>query len=316
MNEELRSATEELETSKEELQAVNEELLTVNQELRSKVEEVSRVNNDLQNLIASTDIGTIFLDRDLRIKRYTRQMQNLFNIIPTDLNRPLAHVTHKLHYQGLVDDARQVIERLTVVEREIQASSGEWFLVRLLPYRSLDDRIEGVVMTFVDMTQRVRASHEHEELIRQLAGQQTQLDMVVQQMPAALIVAEAPGGQIIYSNAQARRLWPTALPTRLAEFSTAYQAFHPDGTAFRPDEWPLARTLSSGEDVIDEVVVMEIADGQRSTMLVSAAPVRDPGGQVTAGVMIWYDISRAPADGNAVARRPRRDRAPDRSEHP
>ena len=129
MNEELRSATEELETSKEELQAVNEELLTVNQELRSKVEEVSRVNNDLQNLIASTDIGTIFLDRDLRIKRYTRQMQNLFNIIPTDLNRPLAHVTHKLHYQGLVEDARQVIERLTrwsSARSRPAAANGSW----------------------------------------------------------------------------------------------------------------------------------------------------------------------------------------------
>src|SRR6185295_9204591 len=105
INEELRSATEELETSKEELQSVNEELTTVNHELKEKVDEISRANSDLRNLMASTAIGTIFLDRALHIKLYTPPVLDFFNIIPSDLNRPLDHLTHKLEYEHLIEDA-------------------------------------------------------------------------------------------------------------------------------------------------------------------------------------------------------------------
>src|SRR3712207_3864021 len=110
INEELRAATEELETSKEELQSVNEELTTVNLELRHKVDEVSQANNDLQNLIASTQIGTLFLDRQLRIKRYTPSVNGIFNLLPTDINRPIEHVTHSLGYDQLAADAARVLE--------------------------------------------------------------------------------------------------------------------------------------------------------------------------------------------------------------
>ena len=157
MNEELRSATEELETSKEELQSVNEELTTVNHELKDKVDEVSRVNSDLQNLMASTDIGTIFLDRELRIKRFTPSAGQLFNIIASDVGRPLTHLTHKLAYENLSEDAAQVLKTLTRVEREVQSADGGWYIARLLPYRTMEDRIDGVVMTFVDITERNQA---------------------------------------------------------------------------------------------------------------------------------------------------------------
>lgn len=158
MNEEIRSTAEELETSKEELQSVNEELTTVNLELKVRVEEVSRANADLQNLLAATDIGTIFLDRALRIQRYTPPAQALFNFIPTDMGRPLSDLTHRLDYPTLIEDAEQVLERLTVVEREVQhTTDGRWFLTRLLPYRTLEDRISGVVATFVDITRRKQA---------------------------------------------------------------------------------------------------------------------------------------------------------------
>ncbi|MFL6215985.1 MAG: chemotaxis protein CheB [Blastocatellia bacterium] len=162
INEELRSATEELETSREELQSVNEELTTVNNELKEKVDEVSRANSDLQNLMASTEIGTIFLDRALHIKRYTPRVQELFNIIPTDLHRPLDHLTHRLSYNGLAEDAEQVLRTLKTIEREISSADGRWFIVRLLPYRTLEDRIDGVVVTFIDITER----REAEEALR------------------------------------------------------------------------------------------------------------------------------------------------------
>jgi two-component system, chemotaxis family, CheB/CheR fusion protein len=167
INEELRSTTEELETSKEELQSINEELRAVNQELKNKIDEVSRVNNDLQNFLSATDIGTIFLNRSLQIMRYTPQAEQLFNLIPSDINRPLAHVTHRLSYAKLEDDAAQVIARLTPIEREVQRDDGLYYLARLLPYRSADDRIDGVVLTFVDITERKRAEQARLESRRQ-----------------------------------------------------------------------------------------------------------------------------------------------------
>jgi len=154
INEELRSATEELETSKEELQSVNEELTTVNQEYKEKIEEVGRANSDLQNLMASIDIGTIFLDRALQIKRYTPRVRELFNITPADVGRPLEHFTNKLEYGSLHQDAERVLHTLHTFEREVRSTEGLWYLSRLTPYRTLEDKIDGVVLTFVDITNR------------------------------------------------------------------------------------------------------------------------------------------------------------------
>ncbi|HZT58174.1 MAG TPA: chemotaxis protein CheB [Pyrinomonadaceae bacterium] len=160
MNEELRSASEELETGKEELQSVNEELTTLNAELREKVDEIGRSNSDLQNLMASTRIATLFLDRNLRLKRYTPSAQELFNIIPGDVGRPLAHITNKLDYSSMVADAESVVRDLNAVEREVAATDGRYFLARLLPYRTTDDKINGVVITFTDITGRRQAEEE------------------------------------------------------------------------------------------------------------------------------------------------------------
>jgi two-component system CheB/CheR fusion protein len=160
MNEEYKSMTEELETSKEELQSVNEELKTVNHELEEKVEELRAVNSDLKNLMAATDIGTLFLDRELRIQRYTPRIEELFNIRQTDVDRPIDELTHHLDYDTLETDARDVLESLTPVEREVRSEEGEWFLVRFHPYRTVTDQIDGVVISFVEITRRVEAEQE------------------------------------------------------------------------------------------------------------------------------------------------------------
>jgi two-component system CheB/CheR fusion protein len=153
MNEELRSTAEELETSKEELQSINEELLTVNQENKSKIDELSQLTSDLQNLLASTDIATLFLDRDLRIKRFTPRISEIFNVLASDRGRPLAHITHKLRYGELLNDARTVLQTLVPLEQEIGSEDGRWYALRILPYRTVDDRIDGIVITLVDITQ-------------------------------------------------------------------------------------------------------------------------------------------------------------------
>ena len=153
-NEELRSTLEELETSKEELQSINEELQTVNQENRHKVAELAALSSDLQNLMAATDIATLFLDRDLRIVRFTPQVSELFNVRATDRGRPLSDLTHRLGYDDLETDSKRVLNRLAPIVRELQDDEGRWYLTRILPYRSTSDRIEGVVLTFIDITDR------------------------------------------------------------------------------------------------------------------------------------------------------------------
>lgn len=152
MNEEYRSTSEELETSKEELQSINEELQTLNNELKMKLESVSRAHNDLQNLMTATDVATLFLDTELKINRFTPRIAQIFNVVPGDEGRSITDFTHRLQYADLTMDARRVLADLTGIERTIQSTDNRWFLLRMRPYRTLDDRIEGVVVTFVDIT--------------------------------------------------------------------------------------------------------------------------------------------------------------------
>jgi len=162
INEELRSATEELETSKEELQSINEELATVNQELKSRVEETVSINNDLQNFIASTNISVLFVNRRLQLMRFTPPVRELFNVIPSDVGRPILDITHRLDYTALERDVASVFESLRTIEREVRDAGGRWFLMRILPYRTSEDRIDGAVLTFVDISAR----KETEERLR------------------------------------------------------------------------------------------------------------------------------------------------------
>lgn len=153
MDEVHRSTDVEPKVSREELQSMNEELVTVNQELKSKIDELSRTNTGLQNLIAATNISTIFLNRELRLKRFTPRATELFHLIPSDVGRPFEHISHALEYDNLVDDARYVLDDMATVEREIQNADGKWYIVRLLPHRTIKDEIDGVVITCVDVTE-------------------------------------------------------------------------------------------------------------------------------------------------------------------
>lgn len=149
LNEEYRSTTEELETSKEELQSVNEELQTVNHELKMKLEEVSRANNDLENFMAATDIPMLFLDRGLCIKRYTAPLRQLFNVKNHDHGRPIGDLTHNLlDYDSLEKDVLQVLNELVPIERPVSTRGGQHLTVQIRPYRTVEDKIDGVVVTF------------------------------------------------------------------------------------------------------------------------------------------------------------------------
>jgi two-component system CheB/CheR fusion protein len=156
-NEELQSTNEELETSKEELQSVNEELITVNSELQAKIEQLAGMQNDLKNLLDNTHIGTLFLDEGLTIRRFTREATTIYRLAPSDVGRPLVDIKSNIEGEELLIQAQSVLETLIPFEQEVQTHDGTWYLVRIQPYRTLDNVIEGVVLTFTDITNRIKA---------------------------------------------------------------------------------------------------------------------------------------------------------------
>ncbi len=200
VGEEYRSTAEELETSKEELQSINEELQATNQELTLKVEAISRAHNDLQNLISVTDVGTLFLGSDLRIRRFTPRVADLFNVTANDEGRPISDFTHRLiNYPGLGHNARKVLADLAPLECEVQSDANRWYLVRMRPYRTNEDKIEGVVVTFVDITERrqTESNFLQSERRLQLAREATSLG----------IIDYDAGTDELWFDARCRELW-------------------------------------------------------------------------------------------------------------
>lgn len=175
--EEYRSTSEELETSKEELQSINEELQTVNSELKLNLEAISRAHSDLQNLMAATDFGTLFLDASLRIKLFTEHVTDLFSVTPADEGRPITDFAHRLEYTDLVKDARTVLADLVPVRREVCSRDQHWYDLRMRPYRTVEDKIDGVVITFIDITVSKKVEAALRESERDLLRQKQLVDL-------------------------------------------------------------------------------------------------------------------------------------------
>ena len=289
INEELQSTNEELETGKEELQSLNEELATVNGQLQAKIFELEALTNDLDNLLSSTDIAVVFLDSQLNVRRFTPAINDLLELIPADIGRPLAHLAQKFTDGNLITDASQVIAKLAPLEAEAHSHSDRWYLRRTLPYRTEDDRIAGVVITFVDITARKRAEQA-------ITATQARLQAVVEQMPAAVVMAEAPSGKLLLANRQATTLFnqPYPLPLIGHNWVTAYAGFHgahEEGGPYHPHQWPLARALAKGEVVLDEEVTVVSSDGDRRVVSMNAAPIRNGAGEVVAAVAAFWDVT-------------------------
>ncbi|HET6493436.1 MAG TPA: CheR family methyltransferase, partial [Burkholderiales bacterium] len=191
INEELQSANEELETGKEELQSLNEELITVNGQLQSKLAELEAANNDLSNLLSSTSVAVLFLDTEFRVRRFTPAMHDLFELLPADIDRPVTHLARKFDGGDLLADGRSVLATLAPAESEIRSHSGAWYLQRVLPYRTGENRIAGVVATFINISERKRAEQAVE-------AAHARLQTVIEQMPAAVVVVAAPSGDVLF----------------------------------------------------------------------------------------------------------------------
>jgi len=210
VNEELQSTNEELETSKEELQSVNEELGTVNTELQNKVADLSRSNNDMNNLLAGTGIGTIFVDHQLRIQRFTPTVTQVINLILTDVGRPVSHIVSNLAgYDRLAADVREVLDTLVPKEVEVQTQTGTWYLLRIRPYRTLENVIEGAVITFTEITEIKKAQaalRESEDLRRLAVVVRDAHDAIAVQDLEGRILAWNPGAERMYGWSEAEAL--------------------------------------------------------------------------------------------------------------
>jgi two-component system CheB/CheR fusion protein len=287
-NEELRSTMEELETSKEELQSINEELQTVNQENRHKVEELSQLSSDLQNLLVATAIATLFLDRDLRIMRFTPRVAELFNVRVTDRGRPISDLTHRLGYEQLRQDAEAVLSRLVPIEREIEDDRGHWYLARVLPYRSTDDRIEGIVLTFIDITAQKKAEEAIRASARELFDKGAWLRTVLDSLSDGIIAIDARA-QISYLNPVAERLteWQQAdaLNKPIRE---VYDLRTMTGQPVAASQ--LQQALSARFNTGKERFLLRSRGGQMTPIEDSAAPIL-AAGQVEGAVMIVEEIT-------------------------
>jgi two-component system CheB/CheR fusion protein len=199
-NEELQSTNEELTTSKEEMQSLNEELQTVNIELQSKINDFVQANNDMKNLLNSTEVATLFLDKELNIRRYTDNVANLFKLRATDIGRPFTDIVTDLQYPELDSHARQVIKTLTSIETAITTTDQRWFNVRIMPYRTLDDHIDGLVITFSDIATAKKLEMELKKLNKALSISETRYRRLFESAKDGILILDAETGKIMNVN--------------------------------------------------------------------------------------------------------------------
>jgi len=274
VNEELQSSNEELETSKEELQAMNEELTTVNNQLKDKMDELAKANDDLENLLNSTDIATIFVDSELNIGRFTPATKDLLNLISSDIGRPLIDIRPKFTDENLIDDVGQVLAKLTPIEAELMTENGRCFLRRILPYRTGDNRIDGVVITFIDISARIAA----EEQARLLAA-------VVRDSNDAVILHDL-NGKITHWNSGAQLMYSLSEQEALA--MTIFDLVPNAGLASAKST---LEKIKNGE-VIDSLEASRITkDGRVLDVWVTVTPITDDKGQISLIAATERDIT-------------------------
>jgi two-component system CheB/CheR fusion protein len=302
MNEELQSTNEELETSREELQSINEELQTVNAELSLRVDELSAANADIANLLESTRIATIFLDRDLKVRSFTPAAKGLYNLVESDLGRPISHLRPRFNEDSLQQDAEEVLRSLAPIERRVESIDGdERYSMRVLPYRTSADVIGGIVVTFVDITQILQAEGRIVELSRDLRDRVENLETLLDLVPIGILIAEDAQARSVRANRYAATLIGDALAPTGKQAGTLAAASQPlrlicKGKEVPSDEQPLALASRKGEAISGQEAQVLRGDGSRIDVLVSAAPLFDETGKARGAIAGIVDITRRKRD--------------------
>ncbi|MGE0577733.1 chemotaxis protein CheB [Reyranella sp.] len=294
MNEELQSANEELETSKEELQSINEELQTVNSELNARVEELSRANSDIANLLESTQIATVFLDRNLAVKSFTPAAKDVFRLVESDTGRPITHVRARFDSDTVQEDAERVMRTLSTIERQVESNyNGARYVMRMMPYRSVDNVIGGVVITFVDVTRITAAEARISELTHDLRSRVQSLETLLNLLPVGILIIgdnrteqvriNRYGASLIGEGGGSEAGGPRLLTGSLRLFQGERE--------LAESEQPLYRAARSGEAVSGFEGQILRADGSRADVLISATALLGESGEVSGGIAAILDIS-------------------------
>lgn len=289
INEELQSTNEELETTKEEVQSINEELATVNAELQAKLTDLTQTNNDMDNLLAGTGIATVFVDHQLRILRFTPTATRIINLIQDDIGRPVGHIVSNLvGYDRLLTDVQAVLDTLVAREVDVETADGKWYTMRILPYRTLSNIIEGAVINFVDITDKQIAKQK-------LAESKAIINVAMDTSQVGIAIVDAQSGNLRYVNdagllihGGGRR--KVSYGVGIDRYFADWQLLDLDGSPLKSEENPLAKAMLKGESCSHELIVRKSANDDRN-VLAKAAPIKDKTGKVTAAVMIFMDIT-------------------------
>ena len=287
-NEELQSINEELETSKEELQALNEELVTVNAELQAKVEELNLANSNMENLLASSEIATIFLDRELNIRGFTPAAAGIFNLIASDIGRTFRHFAGKIDWSTLTRDSETVLSGQPFAEREVSTLDSEHcYLERILPFRTREGEIDGIVVTLIDITERRRAKAE-------LAASKRKLEVALASMRDAVFISDARGHFIEFNDAFATfhkfRNKEECAKT-FAEYPEILEVFLPSGEPAPVEQWAVPRALRGETGSNEEYTLRRKDTGETWVGSYSFAPIRNQEGEIVGSVVAGRDIT-------------------------
>ena len=255
-NEEMQSTNEELTTSKEEMQSLNEELQTVNQELQSKVSDLSQVNNDMKNLLNSTEIATLFLDNELNIRRFTTSTSAIIKLIGSDIGRPITDIVTDLNYSKLADDAREVLHSLVFSEKQVSATDGRWFTVRIMPYRTQENRIDGVVITFFDISAAKKIEQSYQD-------SDASFRFLFEAISGGVMIQNSEG-RITMANREAQRIlgFPISEMQGKTMSELRWKIVREDGSALPSEEHPASVALRTGHAVSDSIIGMIQAPNQ------------------------------------------------------
>lgn len=283
MVEELHATADEFARRNDELLAATEILVSERDSLRRELAAASQTHDDLSNLVASSDVATLFLDRDMRIVRYTPRIASLFNVIPADVGRPLAHLTNRLDRPRLADEAAAVFETLQALETEVRDRDGRDYIVRVHPYRASGNRIAGAVMSFFDISGRRAAESA-------LRASEARLSTVFASLPAGAGVVGCDG-VLVMGNDELLRYLPTGrMPSRDEDRLKRWRAWDADGRLLGREDFPGARALR-GERVVPGIEMLYTHDDGRETWAqVASSPLRDETGAIVGQVAVVTDI--------------------------
>ncbi len=295
MNEELQSANEELETSKEELQSINEELQTVNAELNARVEELSRANSDIANLLESTQIATVFLDRNLAIKSFTPAAKDVFRLVESDTGRPLTHVRARFRSDTVQEDAERVLRTLATLERQVESNyNDQRYVMRMMPYRTVDNVIGGVVITFVDVSQITAAEARIGELTLDLRNRVQSLETLLNLLPVGILIVEDSSSDRVRINRYGAQLLGESGEggdgAGIRPATTTLRIFQGE-RELPPGEQPLQRAAQSGQAVAAFEAHVLRSDGTRFEAMMSATPLLDDQGKARGAIAAILDIT-------------------------